>query len=300
MIVRLAIVLSLAGLFTPLAAAQSEESEATGNTAAVSPTESQVAARVDGDAELSAVVGMRASITQVFFPGSELQPLDGGGTADRDFAIRFDAVYPHGDGFRYDLTWTGFRPGQFNLSRYLQRKDGTAVDALPKLMVTVTSVLPPDRLTLSPGVSVRGVWVGGYRSLLSLLAVLWVLGLGLILWTQRGQRRTATAALVDPATERLQQLRQLLTEAAAGRLDAAGRTALESHILAFFRELRGLPDLPPQQLLITLQSDPVAGPLLQQLERWLYDRPGSVEAAVERLLVPLRDLADRAGNGVIP
>ena len=143
MIVRLAIVLSLTGLFTPLAAAQSEESKATSNTAAAAaakaPTESQVAARVDGDAELSAVVGMRASITQVFFPGSELQPLDGGGTADRDFAIRFDAVYPHGDGFRYDLTWTGFRPGQFNLSRYLQRKDGTAVDALPKLMVTVTS-----------------------------------------------------------------------------------------------------------------------------------------------------------------
>lgn len=264
--------------------------------AAPTATDSAVQARIDGRAELSAAVGMRAVITQVFFPGTELQPMDDGGTADRDVVIRIDAVYPHGDGFRYDLTWTGFRPGTQDLSRSLRRKDGSSVTDLPALPVTITSVLPPDRLTLSPAPPAGGPWVGGYQSVMSLLAVLWVLGLGFILWTQKRQRQQISAAQVNPAEQRLVQLRQLLTKAAAGELDAAGRTTLEALIFAFFREQRGLPEQSPQQLQATLQQDPVAGPLLRQLERWLYDRPGSVSAAVEQLLLPLQQLAEQAAS----
>lgn len=257
-------------------------------------TTSAVQARIDGRAELKAAVGMRGVITQVYFPGSELQSVDGGTTADRDVVIRIDAVYPHGDGFRYDLTWTGFRPGTLDLSRSLRRRDGSSADGLPSLTVTVTSVLPPDRLTLSPTPPASGLWAGGYQSIMSLLAVLWVLGLGLILWTQKRQRQQTAVNSPNPAEQRLQQLRRLLTEAASGTLDPAGRTTLEALILAFFREQRGLTDQSPQQLLTTLQNDPVAGPLLRQLERWLYDRPGSVEAAVEQLLMPLQQLTEQA------
>ena len=261
-----------------------------------SGTPSTAQARIDGRAELSADVGMRAVIAQVFFPGTELQPVDDGGTADRDVVLRIDAAYPHGDGFRYDLTWTGFRPGRHDLSRSLRRKDGSSVTDLPALPVTVTSVLPPDRLTLSPTRPAGGPWVGGYQSVMSLLAVLWVLGLGLILWTQKRQRQQVSAGPANPAEQRLQQLRQLLTKAAGGELDAAGRTALEALIFAFFREQRGLPEQSPQQLQAALQQDPVAGPLLRQLERWLYDRPGSVTAAVEQLLLPLQQLAEQAAR----
>jgi hypothetical protein len=129
---------------------------------------------------------------------------------------------------------------------------------------------------------------------MSLLGILWVLGLGLILWTQKRQRQATSAVSQNPAEQRLQQLRHLLTEAASGTLDPAGRITLEALILAFFREQRGLPEQSPQQLLATLQNDPLAGPLLRQLERWLYDRPGAVQAAVEQLLVPLQQLADQA------
>lgn len=261
-----------------------------------SGTPSKAQARIDGRAELSANVGMRAVIAQVFFPGTELQPVDDGGTADRDVVLRIDAAYPHGDGFRYDLTWTGFRPGRHDLSRSLRRKDGSSVTDLPALPVTVTSILPPDRLTLSPTPPAGGPWVGGYQSVMSLLAVLWVLGLGLILWTQKRQRQQVSTGPANPAEQRLQQLRQLLTKAAGGELDAAGRTALEALIFAFFREQRGLPEQSPQQLQAELQQDPVAGPLLRQLERWLYDRPGSVTAAVEQLLLPLQQLAEQAAR----
>ena len=261
-----------------------------------SGTASTAQARIDGRAALSADVGMRAVIAQVFFPGTELQPVDDGGTADRDVVLRIDAAYPHGDGFRYDLTWTGFRPGRHDLSRSLRRKDGSSVTDLPALPVTVTSVLPPDRLTLSPTRPAGGPWVGGYQSVMSLLAVLWVLGLGLILWTQKRQRQQVSTGPANPAEQRLQQLRQLLTKAAGGELDAAGRTDLEALIFAFFREQRGLPEQSPQQLQAALQQDPVAGPLLRQLERWLYDRPGSVTAAVEQLLLPLQQLAEQAAR----
>ncbi|MFN5732606.1 MAG: hypothetical protein ACK48R_12220 [Planctomyces sp.] len=277
------------------AAAQDSPSAAASVPAPGAPASgSDAQARIDGRAELTAVVGMRAVITQVFFPGTELQPVEGGTTADRDVVVRIDAVYPHGTGFRYDLTWTGFRPGSLNLTRSLRRRNGSSSAELPSLMVTVTSVLPPDRLTLSPTPPVNGRWVGGYRSVMSLLGILWVLGLGLSLWTQKRQRQATSAVSQNPAEQRLQQLRHLLTEAASGTLDPAGRITLEALILAFFREQRGLPEQSPQQLLATLQNDPLAGPLLRQLERWLYDRPGAVQAAVEQLLVPLQQLADQA------
>lgn len=289
------LVLWLVGVCS-VAAQDSPTDPATAPAAAAPAADRAVQARIDGRAELQAAVGMRGVITQVYFPGSELQPVDDGNPADRDVVIRIDAVYPHGAGFRYDLTWTGFRPGPLDLSRSLRRKDGSSAAELPSLLVTVTSVLPPDRLTLSPTPPTGGLWVGGYQSLMSLLGVLWVLGLGLILWTQKRQRQQAFVSVQDPAEQRLQQLRALLTEAASGTLDAAGRTTLEALILAFFREQRGLPQQSPQQLLATLQSDAVAGPLLRQLERWLYDRPGAVEAAVEQLLVPLQQLADQAAK----
>ncbi len=38
--------------------------------------------------------------------------------------IRIDAVYPHADGFRYDLTWPAMEAGTYDLAKFL-RSTGT-------------------------------------------------------------------------------------------------------------------------------------------------------------------------------
>jgi hypothetical protein len=66
-------------------------------------------------------------------------------------------------------------------------------------------------------------------------------------------------------------------------------------IVGFWREQRKLAELEPAVLQQTLLSDPESGPLLRQLERWLYDRPQRGDAAeLADLLLPLQQLVERS------
>ncbi len=141
--------------------------------------------RIDGEAELETSVGMNASIRSVFLDGTELEvkKVDPRTAAVR---LRIDQSYPHGDGFRYDLTWMAMEPGPHNLIDYLSRKDGSDVTSLPPITVTAQSVLPSDRvlpnaLSKSPSIS-----AGGYRTTLLVGSVVWLVGLGFLLrwWWQ--------------------------------------------------------------------------------------------------------------------
>ncbi len=250
-------------------------------------------ARIDGNAQLSAPVGMVAPISQVFFPGTELVPDPGSGPSAGLIVIRVDGVYPHGDGFRYDFSWSGEKPGEFDLTRWLRRRDGTSTADLPKLTVKVTSLLAPERFTPNDLRPPSGGWVGGYRTLLGLLTFFWLAGLVALLWFR--PQPTGTGSAQSSGRSRLEQIRsQLETVLGKGELSTADKASLETAIIGFWREQRKLTTLEPAALLQTLLDDPEAGPLLRQLERWLYDRPRRADAAeLHDLLLPLQQIVDQ-------
>ena len=251
-------------------------------------------ARIDGDAQLTAPVGMFAPISQVYFPGTELMPDPGIGAAAGLMVIRVDGVYPHGDGFRYDLSWSGERPGEFDLTQWLRRRDGTPTTDLPALPVKVTSLLAPERFTPNDLRPPAGGWVGGYRVMLGLLGVFWLAGLAALLWFR--PKAPGTGAAQSSGRRRLEQIRgQLEAVLGRGELSTADKASLETLIVGFWREQRKLTALEPAALLQTLLADPDSGPLLRQLERWLYDRPQRADSAeLQDLLLPLQKLVEQS------
>ncbi|MCA9058329.1 MAG: hypothetical protein KDA85_07510, partial [Planctomycetaceae bacterium] len=234
---------------------------------------------------------------QVVLPGPEVQPR----SADprtTPIVIRIDAVYPHGDDFRYDLTWFGLEPGQHNLSDYLEHQDGSGHADLPAILVNVTSIITAaDQLPAFHDQRPR-VRAGGYRVAMIAAFVVWIAGLVVILGLRR--RQTTNASVVSAASprDRLREIQELLQRAMnQGSLSASEKADLEARVVAFWRDRRQLSQLTTQQTLAALRTDEEAGPLLTLLERWLYDRPSSVD--LQALLQPLHDAVRSPSASVV-
>src|SRR5664279_2863147 len=61
----------------------------------------------------SSTVGLPVDVKQIVLPGTELEstPWD-----DKSpVVVRIIEVYPHGDAFRYDLSYQGLEPGDYDL-----------------------------------------------------------------------------------------------------------------------------------------------------------------------------------------
>jgi hypothetical protein len=89
-------------------------------------------------------VGFPVRLQQLVLPGSELEavPWD-----DKTLVVvQIEAVYPHGTAFRYDLVYHALEPGEYELRKFLRRKDGTLADDLPPLPVKIKSLLPPGQV----------------------------------------------------------------------------------------------------------------------------------------------------------
>lgn len=250
-------------------------------------------ARIEGRAELTANVGMMAHIQQIVLPGGELIPR----STDSQTApvvIRIDAVYAHGEGFRYDLTWSAYESGTHDLTMYLSRKDGTSTDDLPPLIVTATATLPADRVAPNAPDSQPRTSVGGYRTMLWLGGLLWVAGLVVIILRRQSTVIDVNSTSAETPQTRLDVIRSLLTAAiSSGEFSATEKARLEGLIVGFWREQKNIQDLPVQAGLTQLREDPDAGPLLAQLEQWLYDRPQPERFDVNTLLLPLEKMVSR-------
>jgi len=266
------------------------------NAMSVSAQEHAATARIEGEAVLEANVGMMASIQQVIFPGTELIPRR---TDPRTAAVvvRIDAVYPHADGFRYDLTWSAYEPGVHDLAGFLERKDGTSTDELPPLKVTATSVLPPDRVAPNAPEPGETASAGGYRTVIWIAVVIWIVGFVVLLATGRKKSQEESDVTADSPRTRLEAIRQLLQSATAeSNFSVADKARLEGLIVGFWREHKQIQELSAPVAIRQLQEDPDAGPLLKTLERWLYDRPQFSSIDVASLLMPLQAMVEHADS----
>lgn len=263
----------------------------------VESSDEPVTVRIEGKSTLSANVGMMASIQQIVLPGTELTPVMADDQTNL-VVIRMDAVYPHADGFRYDLTWSAMEAGTYDLAKFLARKDGSSTSDLPAIEVIAKSVLEPERIIPNVPKTTAGTSVGGYRTTMWIAALFWCTGLFAIfrLWPKHGQSLVAEADN-SPRT-RLEQIRNLLNIAVSGAdFSVADKVKLEGLVVGFWREHKQIQDLSAHAAVSRLREDVAAGPLLKQLERWLYDRPQLSHDAVADLLRPLQQMIESGEEG---
>ena len=231
-------------------------------------------------------VGIPARIDDLVLPGSELEVLPQ--TAKTPVVLRIARVEPHGTDFRYDVEWTGLDAGPHDLRAYLRRKDGTSVDGLPEIRVEARSVLPAGHVLPNHPADADVPRFGGYRAWWIGLGVAWAAGLGWILWGFR-TKRIAVAEAARPRTL-AERLRPLVERAMQGTLGSAERAQLELSLVAYWRRRLGLDALSPDAALAQLRRHAEAGPLLVQLDAWLYKPAGGAHVDVAALLAPYKEL----------
>ena len=118
------------------------------------------------DDPFETTVGMSQTLSEIILPGSELEVTD---IEDQQpFILRVTKSFVHGDAFRYHFVYYGLEPGEYNLTDYLQRKDGSERGDLPEQIITVQAVLPPGQVTPHQLTLPQAPSIGGYRLLLAL------------------------------------------------------------------------------------------------------------------------------------
>ena len=234
--------------------------------------------------ERTAGVGMRAHLEQVVLPGTELEPARTSNKAP--VILRVLQTWPHGELLRYDFEWTGFEPGDHDLTKFLVRKDGSSTTDLPPLVVHVTSAL--DAATVEPAdLAPKSVErLGGYRALQIVVGVLWGLGLLAILFVGRRFRRKAAPTVAVPTLA--DRLRPLVEEVASGRADDARKAELERLLVAFWRARLDLGAVKAADAIVAIRRHAEAGALLRQIEAWLHMPTPPAKVDVAALLAPYR------------
>ncbi len=252
----------------------------------------------------AAKVGSRARIEQLVLPGPLLAARPVTDTTKDPIVLRVLETWPHGsqaDGgaemHRYDLEWVGLEPGEFDLADWLVPQSGAGAAAdLPSIQVTVESVLEWDAIEPNEPTSGQLPEVGGYRSLLWVLGIVWA-ALGGVAFVWIGRRRGLPGD-DGPGAARprslADRLRPRVEAALRGELDGRERAELERLLLGHWRQRLGLGDVPAASALASLRDHPEAGELLRALERWLHSPDGAAGTDVDALLRPYQDVRDEA------
>lgn len=244
-------------------------------------------------------VGMVGRISQIVIAGGELEAVP---TTDvmAKIVVRIAETYRHGDAFRYDLEFTGFEPGRYDLAKSLRRKNPEEKSAgIPPIEVEVTSSLEPGRMEPSrpEGPEIQA-WMT-YFTKLNIFIGVWILGLALV-WGKSASEARAVSRAEAPQMTLAEKLRPLVQAACQGTLEAHRRAELESLLIGYWSERLELSGKSgPGDILQTLKQHAEAGPLVIRLEEWLHMPPENrqvSETDIIALLQPYEKMAD-SGNG---
>jgi len=198
---------------------------------------------------------------------------------------------------RYDLRFTGMEPGEHDLATYLVHADGSPVEGLEPIPVSIRSLLPNDHdgmlSRLRPSLLERA---GGYRMIMWGLWAIWVLALLPLVFLGRARRiaDAPTPDVPEPTIE--ERLRELVQRAEGLTVDEKRR--FEGLLLLHWRQGTAMEESDFAQAIPKLRDDPRVGPLLTTVESWLHRPGGQLPDDVERLVaLDPSDAASRAGEG---
>ena len=229
-------------------------------------------------------VGIPLEILGVVIPGEELRAR---GVTDQSPALaRVVQIYPHGTDQRYDLEFRALEPGRFNVLDYLETSTGQSVEDLEPVWVDVMPLLSAEQLQPHPLRPGETPSLGGYRLLLGLAAVIWLIVLFELIrrnfFANRmaGAKEDCTVSLPD---ELKSLIEQILKSNSSPQKDFA---RLEALLLAYWRERLDLENLDAHQAIRQLHQHPEAGEVLRQVEDWLHRPNPPEEISWEDLLRP--------------
>jgi hypothetical protein len=216
------------------------------------------------------------------------RPLD-----DRtELILRIESITTLTNGqHRYDFYYMGLEPGLYKLADYLIRPDGSRPDELDDVRIQVRALLPDDHDgKLNAYLPRLFPFIGGYRVMLVVLAVVWAGGIAAFIIVSRKKRPVEAPVMGPPEPSLAERLRPLVEAAAMGELSVEGQATLERMLMGYWRERVSLPDVRMAEALMRLKAHTEAGELLRALERWLH-RPGGVSRdEVASLLQPYRNV----------
>lgn len=236
--------------------------------------------------ERTAAVGMRAMIEQVVLTGSELVPAPS--TSKTPVVVRVLKVWPHGEHRRYDLEWTGFEVGKYDLSAFLVRKDGSPSGSLPPLPIEVTGSSSKGLVEPSEPEAKPAPRLHGYRTIQIAVGVAWGIGLLAILFVGRRFRRRVSPPPPPPTLA--DRLRPLVERVASGSADTAEKAELERLLVAFWRARLDLREHKAGDAIGIIRNHPEAGALVRQLEAWLHMPKPPASFDLQALLQPYRSV----------
>ena len=214
-------------------------------------------------------LGLPTEVTDLYIPGSKIEVIPRK-NSDSSLVIRILEIKSAADGFRYDLDIYGLDPGTHKLSDFLRYADSKSpVSNLP-ITFTVTTQHPLDTLPKpSDPEAVPPEKLGGYKTLIIVLGILWLTILLLIIFYRKKQIADFTAESPPPTLH--ERLQVLVTNASRGNLTDHERASLERLVLGHWKEkLPGLENHPAARALVQLRSHPEASPLILKLEEWLH------------------------------
>lgn len=217
----------------------------------------------------SAPLGLPTPINDLYIPGSKVEVIPRKNN-ESSLVIRILEIKPAADGFRYDLEAYALDPGTHNLSDFLRYADTKAPIENLDATFQVTTIHPLDSLPKpSDPKPVPPKKLGGYKTLIIVLGIIWLLILLAIIF-YRKKKLTNSSTQAPPPTLH-EKLQALVTSASEGNLTDTERAKLELLILGHWKQkLPEIGNLPPAKALVQLRSHPEASPLILKLEEWLH------------------------------
>jgi hypothetical protein len=203
--------------------------------------------------------------------------------------VRIDAkTLSKSGGFDYELHYIANRPGIHDLTQYIRRTDGGKL-AMSKVSIDVRTTLPKGHQGNLSEIDQPAVPSPmRYRLWMGIAGAVWVIPM-LALWIRRRWlNRPKPEPHVEPPLTLADQLRPLVGAAIEGELNVDQQAKLERLLVAFWRERLGLGSLDPRDAWSRLRKHNEAGALVNQLERWLHQRPNGQTVDVAALLEPYR------------
>jgi hypothetical protein len=202
-------------------------------------------------------------------------------------SVRIANLEPIKDGYRYDIRYMAFGPGEHNIGESLVGPGGNPPPPQPQFVVSVAALIPEKYsgelfATRNSTIDLHT----NYTLLMTLAWSSWAALLIPLIWYGRDWSRRTGAAPPEPSvTERL---RSLLQQAAKSDLTPQQQADLEQLLLAFWSQRLKLSQQRLTSTIEQLRRHPQAGPQWNSVERWFHARATLVSSVAAKQL--LQDL----------
>ncbi|MCE9606294.1 MAG: hypothetical protein K8U03_15465 [Planctomycetia bacterium] len=184
-------------------------------------------------------------------------------------AVRIADAEPTAGGFRYDLRYMAFGPGQHDLAPSLKRPDSTSPEPRSEFAISVAALIPEDysgELYATPTSPID--LHSRYKLYMGLAWGAWALLLLPLAWFGHKKRRRAVR--VRPPPSIVDRLRLLLAQATRENLTVEQKADLEALLLAFWSNRLKLSEESVSATVERLRLHPQAGAQWNRVERWIH------------------------------